>query len=444
MTIRQWPLSIRIFWQLIALFVLWMQVPVRETVVDGKIQKSGWLYQLQPPLNETANDFFQEWSSARNWWTGRPIYQHMKQNLADYVPVRLEDVKIELQYNAHPPPSVVLVLPLGKLDFLSALAVWHVLSLILLAAAIFLLAKELRIKWQPDYAWLILPTVGLLSFCNPLKQQFNQGQLNALLLFLFVGGWVASARQYTTWAGIAIGLAAAIKIFPGFLLLYFLLRKQYRAIVAGCVTLLVCAGGSALLLGTNAITDYAQTVVPALKPFRCSWMNHSVLGVWHRLFVGEISEGVRPFLHQPRIAWGATFVSAAVLVFLLLRFAVKSSSKSSWDQLYWLFVTVMLLLGPLTWDHSLLLLMPAVVLFCRTSNFCIPPKGGSAYALIGILAFFWLSPKEIFTWCERLGLLSDPTGPIGLLLIINWPFYMLLGFFLLQLLQMKKSLVAPL
>ena len=424
-----------LLWQVIALITLYMQVPAtRHADRNGIERGAGWMYTLRPPINDYVNDFYQEWSSARNWATGRPIYTSQRETIPVYLGVQLDRTrKLNLEYNAHPPSSVLLVLPLGQLAFLDALVVWHVVSLMCFVAGAWLFVRELTIRASWSWAWWILPGLAFLALCNPWRQQFNQGQLNGVLFLLLIGTWIANRRGYAIWSGGLIGVAAAIKIFPGFLLLYLLLRREIRGVVVGLATLGLVMLLTALVLGTQTYRDYVEVVLPGLSQFRCSWVNESVVGFWHRLFVENQSEGVKPIVHSLLIAWAMTGISAVLIIGYVAFKALAASTRVQQDRVFWLFVTAMLLLGPLTWDHSLLLLAPGLFLLIRDSKLKLPPATWQGWLLVVIVSSFWLiGPREAFDALIERGWMAKTAGPLQLVLVISVPFYALLALFFMQ------------
>src|SRR5438477_11484850 len=91
------------------------------------------------PRGMGINDFFQEWSSARNWVVGVPVYSSQEEALHRHLVgwgINNDDSHSRRdfnQVNAHPPTSVLLALPLAHLSYLDARFVWNLVSLALLA-----------------------------------------------------------------------------------------------------------------------------------------------------------------------------------------------------------------------------------------------------------------------------------------------------------------------
>src|SRR5262249_406963 len=142
---------------------------------------------LYPP-REKILDFFQEWASARNWFEGLPVYEHQGTTMQRYLGFEARPGTFGIERNAHPPTSVLLALPFGRLDYSGAFLAWSLLSLATLPASIWILLRQLKLTVS---LWALVPAVTLLLACNPLRQQVNQGQLNLILLFLVVTIWAA-------------------------------------------------------------------------------------------------------------------------------------------------------------------------------------------------------------------------------------------------------------
>src|SRR5262249_51177427 len=178
-----------------------------------------------------------------------------------------------LEVNAHPPTSVLLALPLADLDYPDAVLAWNLFSLALLVPALWLVIRQLDLRVAP---WMLLPLAAVLLICSPFRQQVVQGQLNLVLLAILTGAWAADRSGRPWWAGTLVGLATALKLFPGFLFLYFVLRRRWHALGAGIVSLSVCTGLTATVLGVEAFESYARDVLPQIGRFRSDWVNASL------------------------------------------------------------------------------------------------------------------------------------------------------------------------
>jgi hypothetical protein len=296
-----------------------------------------------------------------------------------------------MRVNAHPPPAVLLALPLGRLDYRSAVLAWNLLSFVALAVSLWLVAWQLRV---PFTVWSLLPTLTLLILCSPLRSQIVLGQWNLVLLLLITAAWAADRSGHPVWAGVLVGAAAAVKLFPGFLLLYFLLQGRWRALAAGVGCFLVITLTTAGVLGLDTYQVYATQVVPAVDAsHRGTWANVSLPGFWSKLFdPGHGSANLVALRDSPALARAAGLVSCAVVTGLLAWLVYRARSQPQRDRAFGLAVITMVLVSPISWDHYLLLLLvPLADLWMSL------PLGGAARWLFRlILVIFWV--PSVLIW----------------------------------------------
>ena len=113
---------------------------------------------------------------------------------------------------------------------LSAKHYWLVLNLVLLFVTLALLRSLTHLPWRR------VALVAALSF--PLQVNFLLGQYYILLLFLLTLSCWLYVRQQQFLAGVLVGLASGLKIFPILYLIYFVRKKDLKAFagtVVGCI-----------------------------------------------------------------------------------------------------------------------------------------------------------------------------------------------------------------
>jgi hypothetical protein len=353
---------------------------------------------LRPPRT-TILDFFQEWASARNHFVGLPIYADQRIAMERHLQSRLpKDAPFALDINAHPPTSVLLVLPFALLDYPDAFLAWNLFSLAALVFSLWLIARELNLRFS---VWAIPPLLALLLMCGPLQQQTNQGQLNLVLLALITGTWVADRRGWPIVAGSLLGAAAAIKLFPAFLFLYFLVRGKWKVLGSGLVSGLLLTALTAGILGPAAFQDYIHDALPRVSLFRDWWANASLTGFWCKLFNAP-SHHVVELWSNPWLARGGILISCLLLTAMLVRLIRKARSTAETDLAFGLSIVVMLLVSPITWDHYFLLLLPTLaILWTRMGS---PSLAGWILSGICILTLIALTANHYIL----LGLLTLP------------------------------------
>ncbi|MGL5097861.1 MAG: glycosyltransferase family 87 protein, partial [Planctomycetia bacterium] len=351
---RDWPLPIILVWQAVALFVVAVQGP-------GFVQKFDYDVRTDGP-----NDFFQEWASTQNFYLGRPIYTMQTRALEDFTSFRAPTDQVYLlKYNAHPPASVLATLPFAGREpsdaaFRRAFRWWNVASLACLGVAGWLLFRGLRLSIPIA---LVLPAVALLLLSGPFRQQFNQGQWNAVLLLLLTTAWQSDRTGRPLLAGAALGTAVALKLFPGGVLLYFAARRNWSAAGMAAATAAAVNGAAVVLFGWEAYRDYLTVVLPSLDGFRCSWINYSAFGFWDRLFVGDLNEKVTPLVYAPWAARLGVAATVAAVGWAAWRGAARADGTADRDRAFAAAVVFCLVASPVSWDHGMLLLaLPAAVL----------------------------------------------------------------------------------
>lgn len=134
----------------------------------------------------------------------------------------------------YPPFALVLLAPLGMAPFLVGLFALYLLNFASLGTVLYLVVRhlwpEVGRRGALAVASAILP---LTLFLEPVYASFGLGQINILLMGLVAVDCLARRPQWPR--GLLVGIAAAVKLTPAAFLLFFLLRKDFRAsLTAGC------------------------------------------------------------------------------------------------------------------------------------------------------------------------------------------------------------------
>jgi Glycosyltransferase family 87 len=369
-------------------------------------------------------DFFQEWSSARMFRDGLPVYTSLATALERYISGDVRLIAGPSMTNAHPPTSVLLAMPLASLDFDTAFFIWNLISIPLLILSLWLIVRGLAIKCQ---AWAVFPATTMLILCSPLQMQIRHGQLSLLLLSLICGAWFAERSGQPRVAGVLLGAAAAIKFFPAFMLVYFAVRRRWTVVSwgAGALALLFCL--TAVVLGWQTCLDYVRDVLPNMYWFRVNWGNNSLAGFWCRIFdpapwrKRDFSL-TKPLLYSPTLASLGHWVSSATVAAITVLSALSARTRHEEDQAFAVAVIAMLLISPITWDHYfLLLLLPLAIQWLRT-DFLRP--SGWVFGLVVLC--MWVEPVVSLSLS---GLNGRVAGPLVNLTVLSYQFYALLALF---------------
>ena len=296
-----------------------------------------------------ATDFSQDYLSARAFNDGLDPYTDTGQLVDRYFGSRsgYYDLLPPGQKNPHPPAFVALNLPLAHLPYKTARVLWLAVSALLTAIALGWFARTLGASQWTSVG------VGIGGLAIPVVQtDLVYGQVNGVLLLLLLAAWVALRKKRDNLAGVSLGFAAALKLFPLLMILLLLRQRRFRAAIWQLATAGAVTVGAVLVFGLHTTVNFIEKVSPSnLRYWRAAPMNLSLIAIPFRWLTRSTW---RPSaLNSPFLAWAIALGLFAACVFFLLR-----AAESSFDRAYWLVVPWMLLATPLVWESYLVLLLP--------------------------------------------------------------------------------------
>lgn len=255
-----------------------------------------------------------------------------------------------------PPFSAVFLLLLVRDGIQDGdfIVVWILQIAIYLATALFAV-RTLR----PAAAWpfAALAAVLALNF-EPFFETLWRLQLETPILLLLLLGLYGMQRGRDALAGAALGVAVMLKIYPGMLLLYLLLRRRWRA-VGWCLGAMVAIQLLSLaVFGLSENFVYLFRILPGM-------LGEAPLLDAENLGLGRYVQsllGAGP----GAAAWITRLLALALAgasVAAVLRRGEPSDEPRRTALEFGLFVTLVLLLLANSWvNYQLLLLLPLLVL----------------------------------------------------------------------------------
>jgi alpha-1,2-mannosyltransferase len=283
--------------------------------------------------------------------------------------------------NYHPPFNALLFLPISYLPYRAAFVVWSLLSLLSFGV---LVVYSLSACGLARYPWL--PLSALLLLWKPFTASIWLGQVSVVLALLIVLGFAALERGRDRAAGFLFAGATLIKLFPGFLLLYLVVQRRWRCAITWAATVAVGLLISLAVTGRENSLDYINSVLPEqMRLFASFPFNISFEGVVRTIF------GPNEYF-IPALALHPAAVKALVLtiglVFIIAAWSAVLSCRSEIvdKNAFVLFCVTMLLVSPLTWPHTCLMLVLALALLLRDG--IIHQQMSSLRVLIVVLALF--------------------------------------------------------
>jgi hypothetical protein len=379
-----WPYRRILLWWVLLNLACWYQGPWFSRVFNPKVVKTG--------SDTFLADFFQDWASAKNFWEGLPIYTPQELTVHRYLGIPRDPNDIGfIEINAHPPTSVLFFLGFAFLDFADAFLVWNILSLLALVVSLLLIVCQLKLSFS---GWEVLRIATLLLVCEPFWQQMLQGQFNLVLLLAITCAWAADRSGQQGLAGGLLGVATAIKLFPAFLFLYFLVARRWRVIATGAITIAALTILTALVFGPEIYLTYFHDARPHVTLYRGAWYNLSLPSVWAKLFdPGKQFSGVliQPLVESPFLAVVGAAASVIIVLAVLVWVVSRSRSQTDFDEAFSLTLIGMLLVLPITWEHyGMLLVLPIFVLWPRVARFKLARLG-----FIAALSILWLTRYRV-------------------------------------------------
>ncbi|MFB9923654.1 glycosyltransferase 87 family protein [Amycolatopsis halotolerans] len=268
---------------------------------------------------------------------------------------------------AFPPLSVASVL----LDVVSAASLWAVL---------YAVVRRLRQGWsrRTSAATASALAVAALAF-EPVRSTLSFGQINLVLMALVAVDCLAPNSRWPR--GVLVGLAAAIKVTPAGILLFFLLAKDFRAVrnaffagaAATLLGLLVAPRASAEYFFGGGLTNadgfsgspYAtnQTIEGALN--RLALLPHAHDLLWLTLSAFVLVAAV---LIMRRVDGPLAFVVNAAAVLVL--------SPISWSHHWvWIVPAVLILAARVRTPQAVVALSAGVAVFIAAPHTLVPSSG---------------------------------------------------------------------
>lgn len=262
----------------------------------------------------------------------------------------------------YPPFAAVVMLPMALAGLHVAIVVTLLLDLAALAFALSVLAGR---AWRRHGWYGCALAACALALFEPLRDTFSFGQVNVLLLALVLVDCRLLATRRDRWAGVGIGLAAAIKLTPAAFIGLLLVARRPRAAA-------VATGVAA------AATALAAWVAPDASRF---YWTHAM---WDTTRVGRLDYVSNQSLQGILARLGVTdrAVWAAVVLLVLAVWVARTRravAAGDWTAAFALTGLTACLVSPITWVHHLVWLLPSFAVLVRAGH---PRVAGAVYAVL--------------------------------------------------------------
>jgi len=295
-------------------------------------------------------DFSQDYFAAQAFFEGKSIYSKRVIELGKIFNGR----GIE---NAHPPSLVFALLPVTALPYTSAFLIYTAISVITYVASLLLAGRLMGLS----RVYLRLLISASLLWPATL-QSVHQGSVSFLIASLTILGWVYIRRTHTKTAAAVLGVATALKFFPGILIFPFILRRDWQ----GCLMFVASFGSlvlsSLLLFGLQDWEIFVKTIAPHVShEFSTHYAN---ISLWAYILPWFTTQPhLPPLFENPFVGTMVVFLVAAVLLSLTIHGQMTANRRKEPEKYnYWLWALCSVLLTPVSWQYSLTFLPVPVAL----------------------------------------------------------------------------------
>lgn len=262
-------------------------------------------------------------------------------------------------YLPQTPLTMLPIVPIAGFAVQNAKRIWLALSLVFLAAILWMLSRTTQIR---------IEFIAILMFLGygSLHSNFLLGQYYVFLLFLLTLAFYCLDRGMSTTGGFLCGVAFGLKLYGGPFLLYFIVKRNWKAVsgmlAASALALVVAVS----LFGWGDVHFYATQILPrslesALPdPYNAgtatlnTFLRHS--------FVAEAGLNPHPLANAPAVFFFLrTFTTLLVLGYTLFGLASEGREFSR-RGFAWFTIAVLLLSSNAVSYTYILLLLPVVLL----------------------------------------------------------------------------------
>jgi alpha-1,2-mannosyltransferase len=245
----------------------------------------------------------------------------------------------------YPPFAALAALVLLPLPGALTGALWAVATVLLLRWCVKTAFRPLldRVA-RPDLVLVVLVVIAL--FTRPVFDHVGDGQVDILLMSVCLADTVTPEPRWPR--GLLVGVATAIKLVPGFFILYFVVTRQRRAAVVAAVTFVAAETLALLAAPADSGRYWTRLVFDTERPgYTAGYKNQSLRAV---------------LLHLPSGPGRTPLVVLGVIALALFGLARARGAWVAQDPLgaACLAGLTAVLVSPVSWIHAMVWIIPAL------------------------------------------------------------------------------------
>lgn len=272
----------------------------------------------------------------------------------------------------YPPFAAVLFLVPAAVPTPVAAVLMLAISLTALGATVYVVVRP---RAERHTAVLAAVVVGAASLAfEPVRETLWFGQVNLVLMALVVIDCLGPKTRLPR--GVLVGLAAAVKITPAGFLLFFLLRRDFRALATALVTF-AAAGAVGFVVAPQASAAY--------------WLGGGLTGASG--MSGSIfatNQTIQGAVHRFGLPATPTLVLVAVGTLAALLLAAAAMRRADEPVAFLLNAAAILVCSPISWSHHWVWIVPATIVLAARAT-----TGRAVAGLAAVIAIFIIAPHSL-------------------------------------------------
>jgi hypothetical protein len=318
----------------------------------------------------------------------------------------------DANYYLYPPFFAVLATPLAALSYGAAHDVWYLINLAALAGFLIALVRSaVQTTAAVEATAAVGPTATvdlpakaaaaaaaaiLAALMWPALFTFGAGQANYLILLMVFGSLVAAEKGKDAAAGLLIAAAAAIKLTPALLAVYFLWKGRFRIAAWSAAGLAALTIASASVTGLRSHWIYVTGMMPLLARGCAHWVNQSMSAFLSRLAGADMFDWS---LAPPSLFVKAASAIVSIGFIAATAWVTRGARRRETFRLEFVLVLVTtLFISPISWIHHAVLSFPALfyLLFHLARHGRLSPARALQLACCFTLIGIYVKPLGLF------------------------------------------------
>ncbi|HQR80107.1 MAG TPA: glycosyltransferase 87 family protein [Actinomycetota bacterium] len=298
-------------------------------------------------------DVYREAAAAA--WSGGDVYAQV-----------FTDVGLPYLY---PPFAILFLTPMAALSQVGAQVIWTSLTLLaVIGYALICVNNFAAERFHTPTVYAI--TVAFALAMEPTESGISFGQINIVLaMFLALD---LSHRTGRIPQGVLTGLAAAVKLTPLLLVVYFLATRRIRPALWTAGSFLACTAVAAIVFPNASRVYWSGTFLESDRVGVAYISNQSINGLLQRL-LGETGTS--------QLAW-LVLAAAVTALTMLIGHHLHDDFPHLTDALA---LAAILLVSPISWTAHWILILPLLLVAALPDRPTAPLQGLAALLGIALL-----------------------------------------------------------